>query len=93
MVVDNRRSLTLACGSSCGRWNIANITRSDVLVSVLALPGIVEVAYGDAPSGEGARKPKRFEEVSGFDVEKTVARHPLAILPLASLQFHGPHNP
>lgn len=93
MVVDNRRSLTLTCGSFCGRWNMANITRRDILLAGLALPGIVEVAFGGAPSGEGTGKPKRFEEVTGFEIEETVARHPLAILPLGSLEFHGPHNP
>jgi creatinine amidohydrolase len=72
---------------------MANITRRDILLAGLVLPGIVEVAYGDAPSSEGTGKPKRFEEVTGFEVEETVARHPLAILPLGSLEFHGPHNP
>ena len=40
-----------------------------------------------------ADRPKRFEEVAGFEVPELASRHPLAILPLGSLEFHGPHNP
>jgi creatinine amidohydrolase len=35
----------------------------------------------------------RFEEVAGFDMAEIVSRCSLAILPLGSLEFHGPHNP
>ncbi len=72
---------------------MTHITRRGVLQAGLALPGIVEAAYRDAPSGKDSGKPKRFEEVVGFEVEEAVAGHPLAILPLGSLEFHGPHNP
>ncbi|MFI5092743.1 MAG: creatininase family protein [Candidatus Acidiferrum sp.] len=72
---------------------MAHITRRRALFAALALPGMVEAVYADAPSGEDAGKPKRFEEVAGYEVDDVVSRHPLAILPLGSLEFHGPHNP
>ncbi len=93
MVVDNLGNLALTCERFC-RWrNMANITRREVLLAGLALPGIFGAAYTNVPSGEDRKKPKRFEEVAGFEVEETVAGHALAILPLGSLEFHGPHNP
>lgn len=69
------------------------ITRREVLRGGLALPGIAEIAYGGASTGENPEKPKRFEEVCGFEVPQAASEHPLAILPLGSLEFHGPHNP
>ncbi len=72
---------------------MTHITRRDVLQAGLALPGVVEAAYLGAPRSRGARKPKRFEEVVGFEVDEAIAGHPLAILPLGSLEFHGLHNP
>jgi creatinine amidohydrolase len=69
------------------------ITRREVLRGGLALPGIVEIAYGGASAGENPEKPKRFEEVCGFEVQQAASEHPLAILPLGSLEYHGPHNP
>jgi creatinine amidohydrolase len=44
-------------------------------------------------SSEDTSKPKRLEEVAGFQVGEEVSGHPLAILPLGSVEFHGPHNP
>ncbi len=73
---------------------MTQISRREVLLGGLALPGIVEAAYGAARSNdEGARKPKRFEEVCGFEAAELAGNYPLAILPLGSLEFHGPHNP
>jgi creatinine amidohydrolase len=69
------------------------ITRRNVLLAGLALPGVVEAAYRDASGDEDTAKPKRFEELGGFEVSDAVSKHPLAILPLGSLEFHGPHNP
>lgn len=77
----------------CARGNMARISRRDVLAAGLGLPGIVAGAYPAAPIDKGVRKPKRFEEVGGFEVAESVSGHPLAILPLGSLEFHGPHNP
>lgn len=59
----------------------------------VALPAIVEAAYIDTPAGESTRKPKRFEEVCGFEVQQMASEHALALLPLGSLEYHGPHNP
>jgi creatinine amidohydrolase len=72
---------------------MASISRRNVLMAGLGLPGIVEAANRNAPTDEGAGKPKRFEEVAGFEAARSVSEHPLAILPLGSLEFHGPHNP
>src|SRR5579864_3520826 len=69
------------------------ISRRNALVAGFALPGIASAAFSQMAQDNSARKPKRFEEVAGFEVEQTVAEHPLAILPLGSLEFHGPHNP
>jgi creatinine amidohydrolase len=68
-------------------------SRRDVLRAGIALPGIVEAAYSSTPTGEDSEKPKRFEEVIGFEVGETFSEHALAILPLGSLEYHGPHNP
>ena len=64
-----------------------------MLLGGLALPGIVDVAIRDTQSGKDEEKPKRFEDVTGFEVEGIVLKYPLGILPLGSLEFHGPHNP
>jgi len=69
------------------------ISRRNALLAGFALPGIASAAFSQMAQDNSARKPKRFEEVAGFEVEQTVAEHPLAILPLGSLEFHGPHNP
>ncbi|MGB8474460.1 MAG: creatininase family protein [Candidatus Acidiferrum sp.] len=68
-------------------------SRRELLQAGIALPGIVEAAYSSAPSVESSEKPKRFEEVTGFEVEEALSARTLAILPLGSLEYHGPHNP
>ena len=72
---------------------MAPLTRRDVLLAGLAFPGIADAFFRDAPGDDSSLKPKRFEETAGFEVAETAASHPLAILPLGSLEFHGPHNP
>jgi len=69
------------------------VTRREALLASLALPAVIEASYGQSQKDNDVPKPKRFEEVSGFEVEDAVSGHPLAILPLGSLEFHGPHNP
>ena len=69
------------------------LTRRDVLLAGLAFPGIADAFFRDTPGDESSLKPKRFEEMAGFEVAEAVASYPLAILPLGSLEFHGPHNP
>ena len=59
----------------------------------LALPAIIEAAFGHASVADSPGKPKRFEEVVGFELTEVIATHRLAVLPLGSLEFHGPHNP
>jgi creatinine amidohydrolase len=38
-------------------------------------------------------EPDRFEAVAGFELAEVVKSHPLALVPLGSLEYHGPHNP
>lgn len=69
------------------------ITRREALRAGVALPAVIETMRGVGTRVESITKSKRFEEVCGFEVQQAVAEHPLAILPLGSLEFHGPHNP
>jgi creatinine amidohydrolase len=71
---------------------MTQIKRRDLLRSGLTLPWIVGVV-GDASGNDGSTKPQRFEDTVGFEVADAVSRNRLAILPLGSLEFHGPHNP
>src|SRR5205085_9541254 len=48
---------------------------------------------GHTADNDTSAKPKRFEDTVGFEVAEVVSHSPLAILPLGSLEFHGPHNP
>jgi creatinine amidohydrolase len=59
----------------------------------LALPAIAGATFSVSLGGKDAELPKRFEEIGGFEIAECVSRCPLAILPLGSLEFHGPHNP
>jgi creatinine amidohydrolase len=72
---------------------MAQLTRRDMLLVGLALPGIAGASYGESSADDAPSAPKRFEETAGFELADVVASHPLAILPLGSLEFHGPHNP
>lgn len=72
---------------------MAGLTRRDVLLAGLALPGIAGAYHQTNPADDKLPAPKRFEEVIGFEVAGLAAAYPLAILPLGSLEFHGPHNP
>lgn len=72
---------------------MAQLTRRDALRAGLALPTIVDAVHVDRPAEESMRKPKRFEEVCGFEAQQIASEHPLALLPVGSLEYHGPHNP
>jgi creatinine amidohydrolase len=72
---------------------VTQITSGDVLLAGLALPGIADAANRDTADNDRPLQPKRFEEIAGFEVAEVAASHPLAILPLGSLEFHGLHNP
>ncbi len=72
---------------------MARVSRRDVLLTGLALPGIAGSFYRNSSGDNPSVTPKRFEEIAGFELADVVASHPLAILPLGSLEFHGPHNP
>lgn len=68
-------------------------TRREAMLAALAFPSMIEAGYGQSQNDNGTSKPKRFEEVGGFEVADVVSSHAFAILPLGSLEFHGPHNP
>jgi creatinine amidohydrolase len=67
--------------------------RRDALKAGLALPGLVGLVQRSASGDEQPPPITRFEETAGFDVADVVSRSRLAIQPLGSLEFHGPHNP
>jgi creatinine amidohydrolase len=71
---------------------MTQIGRRSVLLTGLALPGIVAAYQGELGEDDGG-KPKRFEELVGFEAAEVASKYSLAILPLGSLEFHGPHNP
>lgn len=70
---------------------MTQIRRRELLLAGLALPGILASTH--VPAEDDSLKPARFEDTVGFEVAAVVSRSPLAILPLGSLEFHGPHNP
>ena len=69
------------------------LTRRDALRAMLAAPALLGTLRRETPTPQNHEQPKRFEEVAGFEVNDLSARYPLAVLPLGSLEFHGPHNP
>jgi creatinine amidohydrolase len=72
---------------------MTEIRRRDLLLGGMALSGIVGAVNGNVSGGDSMVKPIRFEETAGFEVADLASRCRLAILPLGSLEFHGPHNP
>jgi len=72
---------------------MTQVGRRDVLKAGLALPGLLGMVESRALEDERSLHPKRFEETAGFEVADAIARARLAIQPLGSLEFHGPHNP
>jgi creatinine amidohydrolase len=72
---------------------MTELGRRDALRAGLALPGLVGLVQSRALGDERSPHITRFEETAGFDVADVVSRSRLAIQPLGSLEFHGPHNP
>jgi creatinine amidohydrolase len=71
-----------------------NLTRRSVLRGALVAPALLGGLRGDTLEQQDQElQPKRFTEVIGFEASELAAHYPLAILPLGSLEFHGPHNP
>lgn len=69
---------------------MAEIGRRDFLLTGLALPVMVGLG-GD--KSDMLPAPQRFEETAGFEADHIASRARFALLPLGSLEFHGPHNP
>jgi len=63
------------------------------LRAMLAMPALLQNVRSETSTQQNPSQPKRFEEVAGFEIGDIASRHPLAIVPLGSLEFHGPHNP
>jgi creatinine amidohydrolase len=73
---------------------MSEFTRRNLLRAGLFLPGVAHAAALKASTeAVSTAKPKRYEEVIGYEVEEVVSQHPFAMLPLGSLEYHGPHNP
>jgi creatinine amidohydrolase len=73
--------------------DIVRPTRREALRAGLAFPAMITAGYLEPANENKASKPKRFEEVAGFEVAQLVDGCAFAMLPLGSLEFHGPHNP
>ena len=67
-------------------------SRRDILRAAV-VPGIAWALQGAGTAQSSAPAARKFEESAGFELADLVSRFPLAILPLGSLEFHGPHNP
>src|ERR1041385_2238499 len=67
-------------------------SRRDILRTAV-IPGMAWALQGNGAAPSAAGGPHRFEETAGFALADLVSHCPLAILPLGSLEFHGPHNP
>ena len=72
---------------------MARVSRRKALLACFALPVVVKATGKEVVDDRLADRPKRFEETAGFEVPELPSRFPCAILPLGSLEFHGPHNP
>jgi creatinine amidohydrolase len=72
---------------------MGQMTRRSALLAGVALPGIIEAAEQVQERPGDAGQPKRFEELAGYELAGAVSGSALAILPLGSMEFHGPHNP
>lgn len=70
-----------------------DIARRNFLLASLAAPALWEGAQTAGKGEAGNSAPKRFDSVVGYELAETLARHPLAIVPTGSVEFHGPHNP
>jgi len=70
---------------------MTGFARRDFLLAGVGLSAVCAAAGG----GEGASEPEpvRFEAVAGFELAEVLKSHPLALIPLGSLEYHGPHNP
>ena len=75
---------------------MSEITRRDVLRgATLMLPAVATgTAFASQATSQDPQRPRRYEEVAGYQLGSEVSSsNSLAILPLGSLEYHGPHNP
>jgi creatinine amidohydrolase len=88
--MDTRTSNALTCPPKIEAEML--ISRREALTAGLAMPSAVNILLS-RPARAETQKPKRFEEIAGFELASTLSECPFAIVPLGSLEFHGPHNP
>ena len=69
------------------------LTRRAALRAMFAAPALLGTLRGETPTPQNQEQPKRFEEVTGFEVNDLASKYALGVVPLGSLEFHGPHNP
>jgi creatinine amidohydrolase len=69
------------------------LTRRGALRAMFAAPTLLGTLRGETPTPQNREQPKRLEEVTGFEVNDLASKCPLGVVPLGSLEFHGPHNP
>lgn len=58
-----------------------------------ALAPLLPFSSARTSEQDATRRPTRFERVPGYRIQNEVRRVPLAILPLGSVEYHGPSGP
>lgn len=69
-----------------------SISRRNALLTGFGLPAALAASLQQSEVAN-VQKPKRFEEIAGFEAADITTKCPFALLPLGSLEFHGPHHP
>lgn len=72
---------------------MGDFSRREILRSALVLPAIASGGISRASAEAPAANANRYEEIVGYQVESIPSDYPFAIIPLGSLEYHGPHNP
>lgn len=72
---------------------MVDLARRDFLLAGMVVPGLLGSRPAGAAENPASDQPKRFDEVIGYEAADAVSTHPLAMVPLGSLEYHGPHNP
>jgi creatinine amidohydrolase len=93
MSIDKHKTLRYPADATSLNGNMEPITRRSAFLAGLVLPGALRASFVGVNSPDPAQTPIRFEEIGGFELAAVISQCPLAILPLGSLEFHGPHNP
>src|SRR5437764_13652262 len=68
---------------------MTSFPRRDFLRSGVAM----SAALASSGAEDESVAPLQFEKLAGFELDAAVKSCSLALLPLGSLEYHGPHNP